>query len=403
MLHREHIRVISLSTSLRRIPIISYSTIMSDFDARMDVATSSYTSMDDDCGDEYEWEDENAPAASSSSSSSAAAPSSSSSRPNMDPESVCVGDDAPELANMKMLIKRYPHLTVCKHVDVVDAKNKGSSSSSAILTAAIRESPESAVDNMVAASKVDIWQSDVWQKARRELGTAEFFVKTDPKNKLTQAELTELLTRKQHKMCVQSASLESMLLVESGTWTTSYDDDEGKQRHYPACSKGVNCIGTKSQYWIRGQKRNVVWTAMMYNYEWDDFVESGSHAGVPRMCVLDHRKVLPSAVAIRRLMNMRGVSVANDVNYVDASIGDSNQVRQVYYNLVDRDDGYHKQYVFLAEPGEAMLEPIVRLNTSTVKAVQLASGQMRVDQSMMIYDDTSSSSGPSIGENMASF
>lgn len=386
---------------------------MSDFDSRMRAAASSYTSIpkcdamhDDDCGEDYDWEDENAPAASSSSSSSscaaAASSSSSSSHRNMDPESVYIGDDAPELVNMQMLIKRYPHLTVCKHTDVADTKAKSSSSSSALLAESIRASSlDSAVDSMIAASKVDIWQCDAWQKARLELGTTEYFIKSDPSNKLTQIELTELLTRKQHKMCVQSASLETMLLVESGVWTASYNDEEGRQRQYPACSKGANCIGMKSQYWIRGQKRNVIWTAMMYNYEWEDFVESGSHSGAPRKCVLDHRKLLPSAVAIRRLMNMRGVSVSNDVNCVDA--GDSNEMRQAYYNLVDREEGYHKQYMFLAEPGEAMLEPIVRLNTSTVKAVQLASGQMSVDQSMMVYDDASASSGPSIGENMASF
>lgn len=270
-----------------------------------------------------------------------------------------------------------------------------------MLSAAISSATEAdTTREMVTSSKVDPWQLTEWQRARDAMPVPEFFSGSDVTHKLTQDELSELLRRKQHKMCIQEASLESVLMVESGIWF-----NEKRRRTYPACSLGNGCVGMQEDYWIRGQSRGVIWTAMMFKYEWDEFMENGIYTSQSRMCVLDHRKLLPALVSKRRLLSMKGVSHSTDVTCTDTTPNDGVMLRQAYYNLIDRTNGYHKQYVFLAEPGESMIEPIVRLNRSTVRCVQLPSGQMKADQSQMVYPDVSvaSAASPSVGENMARF
>jgi len=59
---------------------------------------------------------------------------------------------------------------------------------------------------------------------------------------------------------------------------------------------------------------------------------------------------------------------------------------QSYYNLVDQPQGYRRDYILTPEAGDPMTQPIVLLCLSTVKAVvMMPSGQMRVDQSQLIY------------------
>lgn len=366
----------------------------------MRITYTQYHSDTMDENDAIEWElDDTEMAASSSSSSS----SSSSYRRNMDPESVCT-NNAPELVSMKTLVQRFPHMITCTHSDSTDPKLKSVATTAAMLATAIRaESSDSATAAMVASSQVDPWQSREWHRARSELHIPEFFVKSSPNTQLSQADINDLLRRKQHKMCIQSSDLESSLLVESGSWIAN---GEKHKRTYPACSKGAACVGMQSAYWIRNQRKGIIWTAMMYDYEWNDFESSGVYNGEPRMCVMDHRKLLPALVAKQRLMNMKGVKQENDVTLSDTTQGDSIRIRQAYYNLIDCAGGYHKQYIFLAEPGEAMLEPIVRLNSSTMVATRFPSGQMYADQSQMVYGDWSavaSAAGPIAGENMANF
>jgi hypothetical protein len=317
----------------------------------------------------------------------------------MQPQAVFSDAAVPKLMNMRDLIAQHGYLSNCTHSDQPARKDKTSNTSASFLAETIKSAgAASAAEQMAGASQIDPWQSQEYRRAREQLTAPAFFDKKDVTHRLSQPQLHALLRSRQYKLCVQTASLESSLLVESGSWRT---DADSRTRNFPACSLGDKCVGMQREYWIRNQRRGVVWTSMMFDYEWAEFMVGSVYMGERRMCVLDQRRHIPSFITKRRLIRMKGATgSASDLACTESSPDD---ILQLYHNTIDCDGGYFNQYVLLPEPGEAMIEPLVRMNRFTTVAVHLASGQMKADQSQIVYRADGAHSQPTPGENMGSF
>jgi len=311
--------------------------------------------------------------------------------------------DMPILKSLADLMHIHPHLTSCAHSSVQGSAKKpaAAASSNSFLSDAVRSAThQTAIASMEVASTIDPWQTDAYREARSKLATPAFFSSAAGAQELTQAQLVDRLRKKQSHLVPLSAAFESALLVESGEWASPHDN---VVRTYPACMLGTQCIGHTQM--LRNQDRPVVWTALMFPSEWDGFVAARVFTEEPRMCILDHRALLPRFICLRRLIRMKGSDPDADtaVECVEETPGEQ---LQAFYNLVDIDQGYFSKYVLFPEASEPMIQPIVRFNLSTVSVQALPSGQYRVDQSQMIYRGASQLSlapTPRVGENVALF
>lgn len=309
-------------------------------------------------------------------------------------QAVCTSSaSVPRLVNIQELLTDHSHLSSCQHSSRgrVGGTQSGGPAAASISLLCSPTSTEELVARQVAQSQVDPWQVSAFREACSKFASPSFAQPRHPPTgdphhvtarELSQAELTQRLLDGRLSLSVQTAEHESRLLVESGTWR---DPSDGRERTYPACMLGDNCIGNQSDFFLCNQTRRITWTAMMFEAEWRNFQSTSVYTGPPRMCVLDHRKQLPEIILLRRLLKMHP-SRGDSMGCVDEP-----KLLQTYSNLVDQVGGYFRKYVILPEPGDPMIQPIVSLCASTLKVVPVSGSsasqrhQLRVDQSQLIF------------------
>jgi hypothetical protein len=90
----------------------------------------------------------------------------------------------------------------------------------------------------------------------------------------------------------------------------------------------------------------------------------------------------PNSQHATRYTNERGVlKLSGDWNLSMVS----SFVVQTHSNLFDQEGGYHKRFMFLPQPKESLIMPIVNVNRHHLRINQGENGRLELDQSMMIY------------------
>jgi hypothetical protein len=193
------------------------------------------------------------------------------------------------------------------------------------------------------------------------------------------------------------ASLESELLAASGTWKHSnlrvYD--------FPACKRGEKCVGMDGDVTFPdGRPFKHILTSFMLPQEYQQFLKDGRAPQLRHPCVACLRVMLVDAVCAFR----GGQALVADGKEVAELTMDEDMLLQSYRNLVDCEDGYHRE--FCLEPSderwEGVVSPIATYRASFLVARKGRYGRPFIDQSALVWK-TGVTDKPDVGESISNF
>jgi hypothetical protein len=334
----------------------------------------------------------------------------------------------PQFHELGALNQLYPHLEQSKIVCHKSTSKKitKTEASSALLAT-------SANEDIVVDTQQDQDNDphfEILREKMNELTTPEFYVQGVFGSKLTQEQLTGHLRSRQMMQSLIGATLMQELLHEAGEFYHPALKD-GEKRVFPSCvpssTDGV-CYGMTFH--------KMKFMSMMNKHEYDNLLVNNVMPPT-RPCIVCLTHTLVEAVLADRAMNMiceesatplstsvqntsKNEVVASSVIQAAASSSSNangfyvygrkasiKNVYQVFRNKMDCVDGFFRKYMLCdIDAADIFVDPILKLNLSTVKVTQvkLKDGTMRskLDISMMIWKQKTSDT-PKVGELMSVF
>jgi hypothetical protein len=167
-------------------------------------------------------------------------------------------------------------------------------------------------------------------------------------------------------------------------------------------------------YRYRNQERDVIWMSYLYPTEYSSLSVNGFYSGNVRPCLLCLRDMAVKTEVAHRLIDRKSSLNGSKVQDNKEDEGDEDNEEdediekyasppcQIFYNLVDQVNGYHKDYVLYSEPGRPLICPIARPNLSFLVAYNGESNRMLVNQNAIMWKSPILSS-PQAGENIQGF
>jgi hypothetical protein len=231
----------------------------------------------------------------------------------------------------------------------------------------------------------------------------------------TPAMLDSARVRLRQVQTVRGGALESALLRQSGRFP---HPRLAMEVEYPACVKGQECVCFDWHVHnmshpdkpprpcpIPGLTEPIVLMSSLDQLQYEQFLRDGIWPiQALQMCVLCWRYRMAALV----LKNRRG-----DMNCHRNPMGRPNDsiepgyiedlVKQIYRNPVDEENGYAREFVLQSAPTEYLLQPIVLLNTSRLKAVyDETERRWSIDQTAILWQQHADVT-PVIGEKASNF
>jgi len=230
----------------------------------------------------------------------------------------------------------------------------------------------------------------------------------------TSQRLQEALRRRQVHLPIMPASLESELLAEGGKFIHC-----GREYDFPKCVNGNRCIAMQIDFPLadpvdafRSQKpQRFILTSLMFKEEYEAFILNRTPPSCIRPCIACCRNTLVQIVAVTRYTNACASASAADgdnTNNIDHSVPRvqievKKHVFQLYRNLVDQQNGYFKEYMFIPKIGdEAVIDPICLLSKQSLMLRVTKEGRRYLDQSRIVYQPPRVPI-PRIGESLQVF
>lgn len=212
---------------------------------------------------------------------------------------------------------------------------------------------------------------------------------------MAREQIEEALRRRQLALPVMTAAHEQLLLQEAG----SFDGLD-----YPPCIHGANCVA--SVYYRRfvgvetlqaTHPTGFACTSVMFEDEYTAFTREGKPPPCLRPCVLCCRKTICDYVLMMRAARCTAdEKTASEQGAV--FLMQRQHVYQLYRNLVGQPGGYYDVYMLMPRAEEAIIDPVVMLNLSSMTLqLDAATGRRRLDQSVMHWAPLASSV-PAVGE-----
>jgi hypothetical protein len=225
------------------------------------------------------------------------------------------------------------------------------------------------------------------------------------------AKIERMLRMNQADLIQSKAMHECRLLGESGSFM-----NEGKFINYPACLHGQFCKGMNKHYRYRSQTKNVIWMSYLYPNELARLEENGIHTGEIRPCLLCLRDAALCTEITHRLVDRKSnissefkSSTSSSSSSSSDNSGDQDDLLnymhpccQIYYNLVDQPQGYHKDFVIISEPGRPLISPIAKPNISLLVAYTSSNSRLMVNQNAIMWKSLILST-PQPGDNIQGF
>jgi hypothetical protein len=183
--------------------------------------------------------------------------------------------------------------------------------------------------------------------------TPIFFLKDQAKD-VGQEQMITMLRRKQVVLQTLTATFEAELLQQAGKFYA-----HGSYHDFPACINGDQCVTMRHEF--RGRIPYIIMTALMFEDEYTNFILNHEPPISRRPCILCCRNQLVSFVTyVRSLKTSAAPSHPNHF-----PLDNMNGILlQMYRNSFGCPDGYFEEYTLRPEAGEAIIDPICRLNTS---------------------------------------
>lgn len=214
-----------------------------------------------------------------------------------------------------------------------------------------------------------------------------YFDITSKQGPLTAAETTFVLSQQTFQLPLFTASHESLLLQESGTFSRG-----SVEVTFPGCKNGALCVGMTLP--LAQQPRRVQWCAAMTPSEYASLVEAQSPPPHVRPCILCCRDFYTRVLTTERmlLLSVPGSTALPPLQWLDE------RVRPWYRNRVNQADGYHARHMMMRQAGvaeEACLDPFVTPSRSVLCCKEsdqwISPGTNRrrlvVDQSAIVFTD----------------
>lgn len=251
------------------------------------------------------------------------------------------------------------------------------------------------------------WVRDEFDRRLNVLPIPEFYDQSGLNNTPSQEQLTTQLMRQQYFLKVQTAQLESELLAEAGTFVSK---TTGKEYTFPPCSQGNNCVGMTQR--MRLQTTGFILTMVMFDHEYEYFINTGESPRASRPCVACSRAYITSCTVFDRAVRMCGEGQVGDSVLAVQRASNGPVVKQFYQNLKDQERGYHGIHMIASNsnPDDPILEPIclpgrsVLFCTFSAVLFNKQSGRPRivVDQNAIIWK-AQKAPLPQIGQNLMAF
>jgi hypothetical protein len=286
------------------------------------------------------------------------------------------------------------------------------SSSASSRISAVGSSPE---DDLAAALRAAMlskqpgssahWVRDEFESRLCALSIPEFYDQCSLGSPSTQEQLDAQLRRRQYLLKVQTAHLESQLLAEAGTYVST---KTGREFTFPPCSQGAACVGMTQR--MRMQDRPFILTMVMFDFEYEYFINTGEPPKASRPCVACSRHYIASCTVFDRAVRMCGEGQDGDT--VLAVQRSGTQPRQFYQNLRDQPGGYHSIHMLVSTNNrdDPIIEPICLPGRSVLFCVpsrvlinkETGRPRMVVDQTAIVWNAPRAPQ-ISIGQNLLSF
>jgi len=315
----------------------------------------------------------------------------------------------PELKSFSDLVRENVHLNLeatekdCLLIAQKKSNSTSSSSSSsktteaAAATATKKKGPseESLIASHTIAYNAKPWDYMLLADRLKALPTPEYYAR-DLTIKLSEDEMQRALRMRQLLLPTMTAQYEQRLLQQSGVFEiTIPGTNEKKSIEFPACSNGNSCVCMQMFYLIPGHEiaKPFIGTAVIFPHHYNDFIVNN----IPppdikkHRCIMCCRKTLCDNILNKRL-NVRASASASiagaDTQTNDGTTFIMNKITlsQMYRNLVNEEGGYFDIYMFFPKGEEAIIDPFVTLNLSSLRVeVDPLNGRIRLNQELMHY------------------
>jgi hypothetical protein len=212
---------------------------------------------------------------------------------------------------------------------------------------------------------------------------------------MSRKQMNDALRRRQLFLPVMNASHEQDLMQEAGSFTHPSSDYKTVYE-FPACVFATKCVGQVHF--------GVILTATMLPEEYTAFLFDQKQPATARPCILCCRKTICDYV-----LHMRYSRCVTNEDTAQSQHGTvflregQQDVYQLYRSLVNKTEGYFDTYVLFPRAEEAIIDPIVLLNLSSLKpGTDVTTGRRFIDQTVMVWR-SSSTLKPTIGEHELHF
>jgi hypothetical protein len=261
---------------------------------------------------------------------------------------------------------------------------------------------------------VDPWKMPLFAHVLSRLPKYKWVEMSRAISNTNSARVERMLRLNQADLFLSKSIYESVLLGESGSFI--YD---GKMVTYPPCVHGIKCKGMDKNYRYRNQERDVIWMSYLYPTEYSSLNINGFYSGNVRPCLLCLRDMALETEIAHRLIDRKSSINGSKVNNESEDNKEEEEEEdndeggdyiedfvsppcQIFYNLIDQVNGYHKDYVIVSEPGRPLICPIARPNLSLLVAYNGEGNRLMVNQSAIMWKSPILSS-PQAGENIQGF
>ncbi len=312
----------------------------------------------------------------------------------------------PRLKGIQDLFREHPHMANSKGAEMPectaalsklhpDSRKQETGGTSSVLAASLLSVDEIA-ENHRRECMTKPQEFEIFRERFKELVVPKQFLESDLRGELTDEQHRRNLETGQVQIEVNTADLESSLLVQAGSFT----HENGTAYNYPECRQGHQCVG--SQFTIPGLTEPIRLMSMMYQDEYDTFIATQVSPKNPRPCVLCCRSIATAWVQFSRWLKMNdkpGLLTPHPTNAHEMMLTKTVQLNS---NAINCPNGYRDEVVMKAMPNEPILQSIVCLRLSDLTASKQSNNQWKIHQDALLWKPKPLPR-PRVGENFMSF
>jgi hypothetical protein len=217
--------------------------------------------------------------------------------------------------------------------------------------------------------------------------------------------LQDDLKRPRVNLEIRTASYETILLQESGSWENT---TLNKLIYYPKCKSNTLCVGVTRINQIKNlQRPMVLMGAVPESIYYKEILESqkGEDYDLMYPCVLCYRYITHRCILLHRQAICDGHPTPFQKPSHTVSYHIDTYPIQSYYNLMDMKEGYKSEHMLLQSPSKDLcFQPIVKDDLMDLYSIQDPdTGRRQIIQTKLVWTPPNSQLHASLGEPVSHF